>query len=303
MRYLWPTLSLIVAVALIQDYVLTIVVSALSGGNQLLSILGLYGKNWLYHFGLGALLAAATCYLTIRGRGEAARVVFGLITVFGLLTVTMGIGLLLSHLGGVPPVPAEAAPQEVSLGQAMLHMLTASMRGMVALTGLEAVSIGTQFMKDEDAGIVRWGRRRFPRLRPRWDFYRGKSGIGRFVQTSFLFYGGLTTPFLTLFPIRFDVFDGTFGRTLVGNLAFIGFGQLPGGCCSGPTRSCAEVDRRLDDRPAGCSGDRVARRGHRRDPGGDCLSRPAGHLHPPGHHPFRGDGADHAAGARPPRRW
>lgn len=60
MRYLWPTLSLIVAVALIQDYVLTIVVSALSGGDQLLSIIGLYGRNWLYHFGLGAVLAAVT---------------------------------------------------------------------------------------------------------------------------------------------------------------------------------------------------------------------------------------------------
>src|SRR5512140_3947764 len=43
MRYLAPTLSLIVAVTLIQDYVLTIVVSALSGGDQLLSILGAYG--------------------------------------------------------------------------------------------------------------------------------------------------------------------------------------------------------------------------------------------------------------------
>jgi hypothetical protein len=41
MRYLWPTISLIVAVTLIQDYVLTIVVSALSGGDQLLSILGM----------------------------------------------------------------------------------------------------------------------------------------------------------------------------------------------------------------------------------------------------------------------
>jgi hypothetical protein len=39
MRYLKPTLSLVVAVVLIQDYTLTIVVSALSGGDQLLSIL------------------------------------------------------------------------------------------------------------------------------------------------------------------------------------------------------------------------------------------------------------------------
>ena len=68
-----------------------------------------------------------------------------------------------------------------------------------------------------------------PRLNKVWNFYSGKEGIGRFVQTSFLFYGGLTTLLLTFFAIRFDVFDGTLGRTLVGNLAFIGFRQLPGG--------------------------------------------------------------------------
>jgi hypothetical protein len=31
-----------------------------------------------------------------------------------------------------------------------------------------------------------------------------------------------------MFAIRFDVFDGTLGRTLVGNLAFIGFREIPG---------------------------------------------------------------------------
>ena len=54
MRYLKPTLSLIVAVTLIQDYVLTIVVSALSGGDQLLSVLNAYGAPWVWHFVLGA---------------------------------------------------------------------------------------------------------------------------------------------------------------------------------------------------------------------------------------------------------
>jgi hypothetical protein len=34
---------------------------------------------------------------------------------------------------------------------------------------------------------------------------------------------------LTYFAIRFGVFDGTLGRSLVGNLAFIGFNQIPGG--------------------------------------------------------------------------
>jgi hypothetical protein len=229
MRYLWPAISLIVAVTLIQDYVLTIVVSALSGGDQLLSILGMYGKNWIYHFLLGALLATGTWYLTIRGRGESAKVVFTLLGSFLLLTLTMGIGLLLAHYKGVPPVPEIAIPNTASLGQALLHMLTASMKGMVALTGLEAVSNGIQFMKDEDANIVKWGKRHLPRLMGIWKFYGGKSGIGRFVQTSFLFYGGLTTLFLTFFSIRFGVFDGTAGRTLVGNLAFIGFSEIPGG--------------------------------------------------------------------------
>lgn len=229
MRYLWPTLSLIVAVALIQDYVLTISVSALSGGDQLLSILGLYGKNWIYHFGLGALLAAATWYITIRGRGESAQVVFTLLGTFLLLTIAMAIGLFIAHFRGVPPEPATFTPEPVSMGQALLHLLTASMKGMVALTGLEAVSNGIQFIKDEDAGIVKWGKKHAPRFRRLWQFYSGKSGIGRFVQTSFLFYGGLTTFFLTFFAIRFDVFDGTNGRTLVGNLSYIGFNQFPEG--------------------------------------------------------------------------
>jgi len=229
MRYLWPTLSLIVAVTLIQDYVLTIVVSALSGGEQLLSIFDAYGKNWLLHFGLGAVLAAITWYLTIRGRGDSAQVVFTLLGVFVILTLTMAVGLLIAHLKGVPPVPMEEAPKSVSLLQALMHLLTASMKGMVALTGLEAMSNGIQFVKNEDAGSVKWGKKRLPRFKKLWNFYSGKSGIGRFVQTSFLFYGGLTTLFLTTFATRFDVFDGTLGRTLVGNLASIGFDQVPGG--------------------------------------------------------------------------
>ena len=229
MRYLWPTVSLIVAITLVEDYVLTIVVSALSGGDQLLSILNAYDAAWGWHFGIGAVLAAATWYLTIRGRGESARVVFMLIGVFVLMTITMGIGLIVAQYKGVPPVPAEVAPQTVSLGQALLHLLTASMKGMVALTGLEAVSNGVQFMINEDAGPVKWGRQHLPRLNKLWNFYSGKSGIGRFVQTSFLFYGGLTTLFLTYFSLHFNVFDGTLGRTLVGNLAYLGFTQIPGG--------------------------------------------------------------------------
>jgi type IV secretory pathway VirB2 component (pilin) len=88
---------------------------------------------------------------------------------------------------------------------------------------------GIRFVINEDAGFVKWGKKHLPRLKSVWSFYSGKSGIGRVVQTSFLFYGGITTLFMTFFAIRFNVFDGTLGRTLVGNLAFIGFTQIPGG--------------------------------------------------------------------------
>jgi hypothetical protein len=228
MRYLGPSISMVVAVVLIQDYVLTIVVSTLSGSDQLLSIIGAYNVNWFWHFLIGASLAMVTWYLTIRGRGESARVVFTLLGVFVLLTIMMLIGLILALRRGVPPAPSEAV-EAVSIGQAMYHLLTASMKGMVALTGLEAMSDGIQFVINEDHGLVKWGKKRLPRLNWLWNFYSGKAGIGRTVQTAFLFYGGLTTLFLTTFSLHFNVFDGTFGRTLVGNLAFIGFGELPGG--------------------------------------------------------------------------
>jgi len=229
MRYLKPTLSLIVAVTLIEDYVLTIVVSALSGADQLLSVLNAYNTQWIWHFLIGAGLAAVTWYLTIRGRGESSRVVFIGLAIFAMLTGTLAVGLFLAVTLGVPPVIASGTVQSATLGQAILHLLTASMKGMVALSGLEAMSNGIQFAINEDVSLVKWGKAHLPKLRKLWAFYSGKTGIGRFVQTSLLFYGGLTTLFLTFFAIRFNVFDGTLGRTLVGNLAFIGFGQIPGG--------------------------------------------------------------------------
>jgi hypothetical protein len=229
MRYLKPTLSLIVAVTLIEDYVLTIVVSALSGGDQLLSILNAYDAHWVWHFAIGAALAAITWFLTIRGRGESARTVFTMLGIFIALTITMTIGLFIANSRGVAAVVATTSPLHASMGQAVLAMISASMKGMVALTGLEAMSNGIQFVINEDVKLVKWGKQRLPRLKKLWDFYSGKEGIGRFVQTSFLFYGGITTLMLTFFAVRFDVFDGTLGRTLVGNLAFIGFSQLPGG--------------------------------------------------------------------------
>jgi len=228
MRYLKPTLSLVVAVTLIEDYILTIVVSALSGGDQLLSLFPQFYENWLLHFLIGVVLAFFTWYLTIRGRGESSTVTFTMLTIFGGLTVIMAVGLFIAHFRGVAPAPV-TTPLPATLGQALLHLLTASAKGMVALSGLEAMSIGIQFVINEDAGIVKWGKQRLPKLEKLWDFYSGKSGIGRLVQTSFLFYGGVTTAFLAYFAFHFNVFDGTLGRSLVANLSYIAFTQFPGG--------------------------------------------------------------------------
>jgi len=228
MRYLRPTLSLIVAVTLIEDYVLTIVVSALSGGDQLLSLIPQYYEVWWLHFLIGAVLALFTWFFTIRGRGESSTIVFTMLGIFAGLTVVMAIGLFIAHFRGVPPAPA-TIPLPATFGQAIMHLLTASMKGMVALSGLEAMSNGIQFVRNEDFSLVKWGRKHMPKWEKLWHFYSGKSGIGRMVQTFFLFYAGLTKYFLTAFAIRFDVFDGTLGRSLVGNLSYIGFGQMPGG--------------------------------------------------------------------------
>jgi amino acid transporter len=229
MRYLAPGLSLVVAVVLIQDYVFTIVVSTLSGVDQLLSLTNSYNALWVIRFLIGAGLAAVTWWLTIRGRGESARVTFGMLAVFVMLSVVMMIGLFLAKGHGVSAFTYTQAKATPSLWTAAYHMLTASMKGLVALSGLEAMSNGIQFVINEDAAIVKWGKKTLPRLKGLWEFYSGKSGIGRLVQTSFLFYGGITTALLAYFAIHFNAFDGTQGRSLVGNLAFLGFNQMPGG--------------------------------------------------------------------------
>ncbi len=146
-----------------------------------------------------------------------------------LLTIVMMIGLFIAKGNGIAAFPYTQTKPTPSIWMAAYHMLTASMKGLVALSGLEAMSNGIQFVINEDAGIVKWGKKYLPRLKGLWDFYSGKSGIGRIVQTSFLFYGGITTAFLAYFAIHFNAFDSVAGRSLVGNLAFLGFNQLPGG--------------------------------------------------------------------------
>ncbi len=229
MRYLAPGLSLVVAVVLLQDYIFTIVVSSLSGVDQLLSLTNSYNIAWIIRVGLGVGLVTITWFLTIRGRGESARVVFTMLGIFIFLTIAMSVGLFLAKGNGAAVLPYTAPAVTPTIWRALYHMLTASMKGLVALSGLEAMSNGIQFVVHEDFTLVKWGKQHLPRLAGLWNFYSGKSGIGRMVQTSFLFYGGITTAFLTYFAIHFNAFDGVAGRSLVANLSFIAFSQIPGG--------------------------------------------------------------------------
>src|SRR5450759_5305976 len=119
MRYLAPGLSLVVAVVLIQDYVFTIVVSTLSGVDQLLSLANSYNTLWVYRFLIGAGLAAITWWLTIRGRGESARVTFTMLGIFLLLTIVMAVGLFMSKSRAVTALRYTAPAIAATIWQAM----------------------------------------------------------------------------------------------------------------------------------------------------------------------------------------
>ena len=83
------------------------------------------------------------------------------------------------------------------------------MKGMVGTYRLEAMSNGIQFVINEDVPLlVKWGKEKLPKWNKLWNFYSGKTGVGRFVQTAFVFYGGVTTIILTAFAVHFNVFDG-----------------------------------------------------------------------------------------------
>ncbi len=113
MRYLAPGLSLVVAVVLLQDYIFTIVVSSLSGVDQLLSLTNSYNIPWIYHVGLGMALVTVTWFLTIRGRGESSRVVFTMLGIFIFLTIAMAVGLFLAkgnRVAALPYMPAASHP-------------------------------------------------------------------------------------------------------------------------------------------------------------------------------------------------
>jgi hypothetical protein len=229
LRYLGPAVALTVAFLLLEDYTLTIVVSSLSGADQLLSSISALDAGPIVHILLGTGIAFLTCWLTLRGRRDASRITFVILFVYAALMLLTFIALLTqTSVQGVQPVPLPAPPSDMPFGQIAAIVGNSILHGLVALTGLEAVSNGLLFIKQEDAAYVKWGKEHLPRLNAFWNFFSGRVGVARTIQVGFLFWGGLTTALNSHFSNYFGVIDGTNNRTLVGNLAFIALIPLGG---------------------------------------------------------------------------
>ncbi|HVO41366.1 MAG TPA: hypothetical protein VMT34_02030 [Aggregatilineales bacterium] len=220
MRYLGPMMAIMVAFLLLEDYTLTVVVSSLSGADQLLSTVNQFDAAPLVHITLGVGIAWLTCWLTLRGRKDASAVTFVILFIYASLMLITFISLFAQTAQGAKPaiLPTAKLPPANVVGV----VANSVMHGLVALTGLEAVSNGLQFIKNEDAVYVKWAKKHLPRLKGLWTFLSGRVGVGRTIQFGFLFWGGLTTALNSHFSNYFNVIDGTGGKTLVGNLAFIG---------------------------------------------------------------------------------
>src|SRR5579859_7958824 len=182
LRYLGPTVAIMVAFLLLEDYTLTVVVSSLSGADQILSTVNaLDSASPIIHILLGAGIAWLTCWLTLRGRRDASKVTFVILFVYvALMVITFialgvqaaqGVNTIPNASGaliGITPLPAPDPNLPIAdiigtVGNSVLH-------GLVALTGLEAVSNGLQFIKDEDANYVKWAKKHFPRFEGVWKF-------------------------------------------------------------------------------------------------------------------------------------
>ncbi len=228
MRYLGPSIAIMVAFLLLEDYTLTVVVSSLSGADQLLSSINALDASPIFHIVLGVGIAWLTCWLTLRGRKDASRVTFVILFTYVALMIITFIALQIQTMQGVAPAVLPLPDPKLNGTQIAGVIANSVLHGLVALTGLEAVSNGLQFIKNQDAAYVSWGKKRLPSLNGLWTFLSGRVGVGRTIQFGFLFWGGLTTAFNSHFSNYFNVIDGTGGRTLVGNLAYIGLVPLGG---------------------------------------------------------------------------
>src|SRR5260370_2627546 len=103
MRYLGPMAAIMVASLLLADYTLTVIVSSLSGADQLLSTVNaLESASPVVHIILGVGVAWLTCWLTLRGRKDASRVTFVILFMYAALMVITFVALWLHTVQAVP---------------------------------------------------------------------------------------------------------------------------------------------------------------------------------------------------------
>src|SRR5205814_5483847 len=140
----------------------------------------------------------------LRGRKDASQVTFIILFMYVALMVVTFVALGVQAAQGVKSMPgpngvavALVPTPQPDPSSPLSHVIgvvaNSVLHGLVALTGLEAVSNGLQFIKDEEPAYVRWGKKRLPQYQGLWNFLSGRVGIGRTIQFGFLFWGGITT--------------------------------------------------------------------------------------------------------------
>jgi amino acid transporter len=137
--------GLVVASALLVDYVLTVAVSVASGVDNIISALP-FLNEFRVEIAIGVLIILVA--INLRGVAESSKA-FALPTYFFIASISvMIITAIVEAIGGHPAI-AESAKYEVkpeSIAQAafVLLLLRAFSSGCSALTGVEAVSNGVQ---------------------------------------------------------------------------------------------------------------------------------------------------------------
>src|SRR5579871_1652783 len=107
LRYLGPMAAIMVAFLLLEDYTLTVVVSSLSGADQLLSAVNAYDSaQWYAHVILGVGIAWLTAWLTLRGRKDASLVTFVILFMYVAIMILTFIGLGVQTSQGVRTLAA-----------------------------------------------------------------------------------------------------------------------------------------------------------------------------------------------------
>src|SRR5579859_7128698 len=107
LRYLGPMAAIMVAFLLLEDYTLTVVVSSLSGADQLLSTVNAFDTaQWWVHVVLGVGIAWLTAWLTLRGRKDASQVTFVILFMYIALMVLTFVGLGVQTSQGVKTLAA-----------------------------------------------------------------------------------------------------------------------------------------------------------------------------------------------------